>query len=516
MNQVSAAASTAAASSRDWGPAAALEHWDLVVVGREVRGLESALTASGFQGRVLLVEQQANQFAPLPATTGDDNLRQLLAAAAASNGFGAGLVASGGAASADAIRAGWPFAPRPQLANAPGAADQPLPADTPGKSDRPFQTAAVAGWSVFTSPHTMAVHGREVSFHRALLATGARSHSAGIAGLDETGYLSAETLHGEAHLPRRVAVLGAGARAAEIAHALAQLGSEVHLAAADNELLPGDEPLASAALWNALHAAGARMHLGWSCENAEAAGRAKALRISRDGHRRKLIVDQIIVAGGARANVERLGLAAAGIRVVDGVSGPSIHVDARLATSNPRVFAVGTVCAGERCTQALERMTFVAVQNAVLGAREQFDPLLVPRVIAAMPPVAQIGLTARQAQAAGIELQSWLTPLGSPGEAQRVDALQIDESQLRSSRELGIVHAHVDRPGKIAGATLIGPHAAEALACLAHLLADDLPLAKLAQVPTIEGSYAASLAHLGTLWGAPARRPLVRRGRSSR
>jgi pyruvate/2-oxoglutarate dehydrogenase complex dihydrolipoamide dehydrogenase (E3) component len=374
------------------------------------------------------------------------------------------------------------------------------------------------GWSVFTSPHTVAIHGREVSFHRALLATGARSDASGIAGLAETGFATPETLHTIEQLPHRVAVLGSGARACELALALRQLGCEVYLVADDSDFLHSDEPVASLAVRHALDASGIKLHLGWSCQGAESAGRAKAVLIARNGEQRKLMVDQIVAAFPTRANVERLGLEAAGIRVVDRGGAPVIRVDARLASSNPRVFAVGAACAGDRCDEALERMCLVAVQNAVGVARHRFDPQLAPRTTATVPRVAQIGITAGEAKTTGVAIESWLVPFGPRPEApRRLNALAPDEVDLAAAvGEFGIVHTPSEQSDRILGATFVGQHAAEALAIVSLLMAEELPLTTLARTPTIANSYASALAGLGAIAGRDGRPAGRRRGRSSR
>jgi pyruvate/2-oxoglutarate dehydrogenase complex dihydrolipoamide dehydrogenase (E3) component len=81
----------------------------------------------------------------------------------------------------------------------------------------------------FTGPNTFAVDGRSLPFSKAVIATGARPAAVAIPGLAETGYLTNVTLFELTQQPPRLAIIGAGPIGAEVAQALARLGTEVSL-----------------------------------------------------------------------------------------------------------------------------------------------------------------------------------------------------------------------------------------------------------------------------------------------
>ncbi len=358
-----------------------------------------------------------------------------------------------------------------------------------------------------------------MAFHRAILATGSCDDRDAIQGLEETGFVTPETLDQLSELPRRVAVLGSGARACELAQALRQLGSDVLLVCEESQLLPREEPAASAAVTRALQALGVRLHLGYRCQSTANMGRAKSVLITDGTSQSKLIVDQIVLALPRRANLERLGLDAAGIRAHQRDGRTLIQVDSRLATTNPRVFAVGEVCAGERGFEALRRMCSVAVQNAVGVTRPRFDKSLIPRVVATNPQVAQIGLTSAEAEGRHMDFNTWLVPFAAEDSApRRIDGVSLEDALARGRdhNEFALMHMVRDQPDRIAGATIVGSQAAETLALVAILMAEELPLSTLTTVPTLAASAARALAQLGEIIEQASRTPLGRIGRRGR
>jgi pyruvate/2-oxoglutarate dehydrogenase complex dihydrolipoamide dehydrogenase (E3) component len=273
----------------------------------------------------------------------------------------------------------------------------------------------------------------------------------------------------------------------------------VHLVA-DRELLDGEEPLAVQAVTRALEADGVRLHSGYRTIAAENAGRIKAVVIERDGARHKLLVDQIVLTAGSRANLQRMGLQAAGIRAVGDGASATVQVDTRLATSNARVFAVGGISTVGHNVDALERMCSVAVQNAVGSTRRRYDRWLTPRLLATDPQVARIGVTASEAKSRGMEVDSWLIRPGvAANEPVRFDPQSCSIERVGATSDFAIVHTLCEPAGRIAGATLVGDHAQEGLGVVSLLLAEELTLSVLSTSIVPQGTFARALAQLGGL-----------------
>jgi pyruvate/2-oxoglutarate dehydrogenase complex dihydrolipoamide dehydrogenase (E3) component len=155
----------------------------------------------------------------------------------------------------------------------------------------------------------------------------------------------------------------------------------------------------------------------------------------------------LLVATGRLPTVDGLGLEAAGIRH----SPKGIEVDARLRTSNPRVFAIGDCTGGPQFTHLAGWQAGVVIRNVLFRLWARGTPPALPRVTFTDPEIATVGLLASEARAEGLEPRVLEWPLA-----------QNDRAQAERRTE-GRIKVVVGRRGRILGATIVGPHAGELL-----------------------------------------------------
>ena len=170
-------------------------------------------------------------------------------------------------------------------------------------------------------------------------------------------------------------IVGGGFIGLEVAASAVAVGCRPTVVELAPQLLARAVPAALAARVQARHqAAGVTFHLGVGLERLEPAAEEVALRLT-DGS--LLAADLVLVGIGA---VPRTELAEAAGLAVDG----GIVVDGQLATSAPRIFAAGDVCAcpSVRCTgllrleawQNADAQGALAARN-MLGAGLTYDEL---------------------------------------------------------------------------------------------------------------------------------------------
>lgn len=209
--------------------------------------------------------------------------------------------------------------------------------------------------------------GRTIPYDRLVLATGGRNFAPPIAGLQLDGVLSLRTLAdagsirarlGEA---RRAVVVGGGFIGLEFASVARGFGLDVTvLEAADRLMARVVSPEISALFLDAHRAAGADVLLGALAGEVldEGAGRAAGVRLA-DG--RVVDGDLVLIAAGLRPNVDLAE--ACGLAIDNGVA-----VDAGLASSDPRIFAIGD-CASFPAPGSGHRIRLESVQAATDHAR---------------------------------------------------------------------------------------------------------------------------------------------------
>lgn len=156
--------------------------------------------------------------------------------------------------------------------------------------------------------------------------------------------------------------------------------------------------------------------------------------------------DRILVAVGRRANVDKLGLEAAGVEYTE----RGIEVDTRMRSSQKHIYAVGDVCGPYPFTHMAEYQAGIIISNAVFRFPKRADYRVVPRVIYTDPELARVGLTEKQAMKKGIKP----TVL-------RYQFKDVDRA-LTDNETNGLVKL-ITHKSRILGASILGPHGGDLL-----------------------------------------------------
>ena len=243
--------------------------------------------------------------------------------------------------------------------------------------------------------------------------------------------------------PDRVAIIGGGVIGCEFASLLVDLGAEVSVFELEKQLIPGGDADASRQLQRQLGRRGVKFYLKTGVGPAEMTD--NGVKVSfRD---KTLEVDVALVAVGRGPNTEGIGLETVRAEVERGY----VKVDAvTMETAEPGVYAVGDIVAG---TPQLAHAAFAegiaAATYIATGEPAPVDYRAIPRVTYTHPEVAEVGLSAADAQAMGMEVQVTKHPFGGVGRA-----LIIGQSQ-------GMVKVVAEKDGPLVGAAVVGPQAGE-------------------------------------------------------
>jgi pyruvate/2-oxoglutarate dehydrogenase complex dihydrolipoamide dehydrogenase (E3) component len=352
----------------------------------------------------------------------------------------------------------------------------------------------------FIDRRTVAADGIDVRARRFVIATGSRPRIPPIPGLETVPYFTNETIFDNAVLPSHLVIIGAGPIGCELAQAHRRLGSSVTLLDAEN-LLAKEDPEAAAIVRGRLKEESIEIVEAARIASVEKSPHGVAITITSGGADRRIEGTHLLVATGRQPNVEDLGLELAGVKADAG----GIKVDARLRTSNKRVFAIGDVAGGPQFTHVAGYHAGIVIKNALfrIPAKVSYAPL--PRVTYTDPELAQVGLGESEARA--LHGDDAVTTVRSE--------FARNDRALTAGRTDGFLKAVIGKRGRILGATIVGPHAGE-LALLwvfaiskQHKIADIAGL--IAPYPTLSeiSKRAAGSYFTPTLYSARVRR-LVR------
>ncbi|WP_226929645.1 glutathione-disulfide reductase [Janthinobacterium aquaticum] len=245
----------------------------------------------------------------------------------------------------------------------------------------------IQGYARFVDARTVEVNGEKITANHILIATGGYPNRPAVPGaehgIDSDGFFALDAL------PQRVAVVGAGYIAVEIAGLLHALGSETHLFVRHHAPLRWLDPLIVDTLVDVMRVDGLTLHTNAVPESVIKNADGSVTLILEDGHTQT--VDCLIWAIGRKPATENLELYQAGLKAD---ARGYIVVDKFQNTAVAGIYAVGdntgqveltplAVAAGRRLSERL-------FNNK---PDEHLDYSNVPTVIFSHPPIGTVGLT---------------------------------------------------------------------------------------------------------------------------
>ena len=234
---------------------------------------------------------------------------------------------------------------------------------------------------------------RQLTAKSILIATGGRPHVPIVPGA-ELG-LSSDGFFGMEARPERVAVVGGGYIAVELAGVLRALGSDVTLFLRGQRLLSGFDELLSSTLASEMAAAGISVMSAHELESLVRESDGTLTAAAAHGKKHSGF-DALIWATGRVPNSDDLRLEAADVQLG---ARAEVLVDEWQATSSPGIFAVGDVTGHKQLTPvaiAAGRHLADRLFGGKPDARLDYDGI--PTVVFSHPPIGTVGLTETEAR----------------------------------------------------------------------------------------------------------------------
>jgi pyruvate/2-oxoglutarate dehydrogenase complex dihydrolipoamide dehydrogenase (E3) component len=297
----------------------------------------------------------------------------------------------------------------------------------------------------FTGPREVEADGQRIQARRFVVATGSSAAVPPIPGIGDVPFLTNETIFDLTMRPDHLMIIGGGPIGVEMAQAHRRLGCRVTVLEMFS-LLAHDDPEAADLVRRQMLAEDIDIREGVTIERVSGGAGGITLSVEVEGIVEEIQGSHLLVAAGRRANVDGLGLDEAGIEHTP----KGITVDARLRSSNKRVFAIGDVAGGYQFTHVAGYHGGIVLRNALFWLPAKANHDAVPWVTFSDPELAQVGLTDIQAKkklGAGINILRWSFAENDRASAER--------------RGDGFAKVVTDARGRILGATIVGPHAGE-------------------------------------------------------
>jgi pyruvate/2-oxoglutarate dehydrogenase complex dihydrolipoamide dehydrogenase (E3) component len=321
------------------------------------------------------------------------------------------------------------------------------PNDSPERF-RSLGVDVIFGDGRFTGPYVFAVDGRQLTARHFVIATGSRPALPPIPGLANVPFLTNETLFALRENVPHLLVIGGGPIGSEMAQAFRRLGSDVTLVDQGSGILPREDRDLAEVVQRTLEREGIRFHLGAKVESVD--GHKSDVRLtmrSPDGTVHSVAATHLLVAAGRLANVDGLGLDAAGVQVEHGRI-----VNTDLATTNPRISVIGDAAGRHQFTHVAEHHAGIVLRRAIFRMGWSKPSPVVPWCTYTDPELARVGLSEAEARAQGVAHEVYRFPLED-----------IDRARAEGETE-GFAKIVTDPRGRLLGAGIVAPHAGELIA----------------------------------------------------
>jgi pyruvate/2-oxoglutarate dehydrogenase complex dihydrolipoamide dehydrogenase (E3) component len=351
------------------------------------------------------------------------------------------------------------------------------------------------GQAHFRDRKSIDVEGAIVPFKKAVIATGARASHPPIPGLSETGFLTNETVFSLTELPGTLAVIGAGPVGCELAQAFQRFGSTVFLLEAKKQILGREDCDAVKIVREALTRDGVTLALGCSIHDVRKVDEKKVIRFEDDCP--PVEVDEILVGTGRIPNIDNLNLESAG---VDYDSRRGVKVNDKLQTSAPHIYAAGDVCSPYKFTHTADAMARIVIQNSLFFGRKKTSDLTIPWCTYTDPEIAHVGLSEREAEERGIEVNTFTQHFSGVDRA------------IADGEENGLLKVHLKAGSdQILGATIVARHAGDIISELTVAMSQGVGLGKLSGVIHPYPTQAEAIRKAADAFNRTRLTPLVRK-----
>jgi pyruvate/2-oxoglutarate dehydrogenase complex dihydrolipoamide dehydrogenase (E3) component len=321
------------------------------------------------------------------------------------------------------------------------------PNDSPERF-RGLGVDVIIGDGRFTGRGVFAVDGRRLTARHFVIATGSRPAVPPIPGLETTPFLTNETIFDLRENVPHLLVVGSGPVGCEMAQAFRRLGSAVTVVDIAPSILPREDRDLAAIVQHRLVDEGVRYHL--KAQVVDVAGSKGEVRMTlrgADGSTQTLVASHLLLAAGRRANVEGLGLDAAGVAVEQGRI-----VSTNLVTTNPRILVAGDVAGAQQFTHVAEHHAGIVLRRAIFRMAWARPSKVIPWCTYTDPELARVGLSETEAKQQGVAHRVYPFPFA-------------DNDRARAEGETeGLAKIVTDPRGRLLGAAIVGLHAGELIA----------------------------------------------------
>ncbi|WP_418609621.1 FAD-dependent oxidoreductase [Pseudoalteromonas sp. US3C1013] len=287
-----------------------------------------------------------------------------------------------------------------------------------------------------------------------VIATGARPFVPPLPGIEETGYVTSDTLWSKfaelEEAPKKLVVLGGGPIGSELAQSFARLGSSVTQIEMAERIMIKEDLEVSKFAHEALTQSGVNIltsHQALRCEERDG---KKFIVVKHNDNEIDIEYDELLCAVGRTARLKGYGLEELGIE-----TSRTVVTNEYLETLYPNIFAAGDIVGPYQFTHVAAHQGWYAAVNGLFGNLKKFkvDYRVIPWTTFIDPEVARMGINEQEAIEKGIDY-----------EITRFEFEELDRAITESANNGFIKVITPKGKDKILGVTVVSEHAGDLIA----------------------------------------------------
>lgn len=269
-------------------------------------------------------------------------------------------------------------------------------------------------WGSFTGPNTVAVGEEEIKGDRIYINTGTKPFAPPIEGLDSVPWMDSARLLDLEELPEHLLIIGGGYIGVEFSQVYRRFGCEVTVIQRSEQLMPREDADVAEAIRDILEGEGVTVLC--NSEAKAVTGKNGAIELTLKSGK-VLTGTHLLVAAGRRPNSDTINADAAGIKTD---KRGFIKVDDYCRTGVDGVFAVGDVNGEGAFTHTSVNDAEIVIdylngkKGRAISTRTPIYALFTD------PPLGRVGMSEKQALAAGKNLLKATMPMSKISRAKEM------------------------------------------------------------------------------------------------
>lgn len=284
-----------------------------------------------------------------------------------------------------------------------------------------------------------------------VIASGSKSDTPPISGLDKNRVLTNETIFSNSQKPDHLLIIGGGPIGVEMAQAHIDLGCKVTLAES-GRILSHDDKDAATVIRQSLQDKGVRVLEHTDIHQVTHGATHHDVTLTDDhGDQTTISASHILVATGRKVNLKALKPHCANLETTE----KGFVVNHRLQTNHNHIYAIGDCVAdAPKFTHVAGYHAGIVIRNICFRIPAKVDYKALPWVTYTDPELAHVGLNEHQ----GMEKYG-------AGKIRVLNVPLNDNDRARTDQvQDGFIKVIGKTNGKILGVTIVGAHAGELIA----------------------------------------------------